>query len=441
MSRFRAALAASMFSLLTITLPARAAEPRDASVRLTIREAAAAALRANPSVRAATEGIAAARAEVDQAGRWPNPEAEAEWADDLAFTGEGERSGSIGFTQPIPIGGRVGRARAVARAEVAISEADSAEVALELIRDTQAAAVSILALGQAIAAREEAIAATRELVRISAQRLREAEVSEVDVNLLEVELSSLEQERELLRLDRVAAEIALNRLLSQPLATKVEIVGELEDSLLAGADASQLSERAMLRRPDLQRLRHAAERARAQARLARAEAWDDWRLGAAYQREVGTIDDEGLTLRDSDDLLAFSVRIPLPLWNRNRGAVAAALARERAAAARLSAAEEAVRAAIATAAQRALRLRDLAESYQAAVIPRARRNVELLSRGYQQGLAPVADVVQGQRQLAEVSARLAETLAALRNAEIELETAAAASPLLTAPAEDQEKRS
>ena len=428
MSRSRAPLVAATLTVLA-SLTAARAQPA-APVRLGVRELAAEVLRAHPALRASREDVAAARAERRQAGLWPNPEAEAEWADALWFGDEGERSGSLGISQRLPVAGRLARARDVARADVAISQRDSAALALQLVADAEREAVTVLALERAIGAREEALEATRALAQISARRFRAAETSEADVNLLEIEVSSLEQERELLRLERAAAVITLNRLLSRPPDAPLEIEGALEASLFEAAAADSIVANALRERPDLNRLQTEVARARAEARLARAEAWEDWGVGAAYEREVGTIDDAGLELRDRDNLLALSLRIPLPLWNRNQGRVAAAHARERAAAERLAAAEQTVRAEIATALERTTRLRALSESHQAAALARARRNVELLERGYAQGITPVSEIVQGQRQLADASARLAETLGALRRAEIELEAAAAASPLL-----------
>ncbi|HEU4430127.1 MAG TPA: TolC family protein, partial [Myxococcota bacterium] len=176
MSCSRAPLVAATLSLLTSITAARA-QPA-APGRLGVREVAAEVLRVHHALRAAREDIAAARAERRQAGLWPNPEAEAAWSDDLWFAAEGERSGSLGLSQPIPVAGRLARAREVARADVAISQRNSAALALQLVADAEREAVSVLALDRAIGAREEALEATRGLAQISARRFQAAETSE-----------------------------------------------------------------------------------------------------------------------------------------------------------------------------------------------------------------------------------------------------------------------
>ncbi len=433
-----AALASALSTVLSLS-PACAEEPV-ASSSLGVREIAAEVLRANPALRAAGAEIDAARGDLTQAGLWPNPEADAEWVEGSILGSQGDRSGRLGFSQPVPIAGRIERARAVARSDVRIAKRDSDLLALQLVAEAQSTAVSVLALERAIAARDEVLKATQELSHISVRRFQAAETSEADVNLLAIEVSSLEQERELLRLERAAALFTLNRLLNRPPDSALEIKDSLDASLLADPSVESLTAKALVARPDLRRLRSEAARARAEARLARAEVWEDWSVGAAYQRENSAIDSANLVLKDRDNLLALSLRIPLPLWNRNQGRVASALARERSTEARLAAAEQAARAEVASAAQRTARLRVLAETFQIDALGRARRNVELLRRGYAQGLTPISDVVQGQRQLAETSARLAETLGALRRAEVDLEAAAAASPLLQSMQEEESRQ-
>jgi cobalt-zinc-cadmium efflux system outer membrane protein len=131
-----------------------------------------------------------------------------------------------------------------------------------------------------------------------------------------------------------------------------------------------------------------------------------------------------------DDFLGVSVNAPLPLWNRNQGRIAVARADERRAQARLASSERAAEAEVETARRRVEELAHVAREYADSLVPRSQRNVELLERGYRQGLVPITTLVQAEQQLAEIVLRRAETLGELRQAEVDLETAAAASPLL-----------
>jgi cobalt-zinc-cadmium efflux system outer membrane protein len=430
--RWRAALCAATVLIASQALRARgegAAGP--AEPRVTPRLAAEEALRANPDLRAARAAIDAARGRLVQAGLWPNPELGVAGASDVVFADEGEWSIEVGFAQRFPIAGRLARAREVARLDVEQALAEARDFERTLVAQVESSATALLAVERAIATRDLLIEAARELVRVSSQRFRAAEVSEADLNLLEVDLSRFEQERRLLELERQTETIRLNRLLYRAPEAPVAISGDVEAAAFAPDPAAELTAAALERRPDLRRLRLEVEGARAEARLARAEAWEDWSLEGRYERDRGVIDDAGLELLDPDSLLGLSLRVPLPVWNRNQGRVAEALAAERRAAARLAALERAVEAEVATGLVRVAELARVGREYREDLVPRSERNVALLGRAYRQGLAAISALVQAQQQLADTSLRYVQTLGELRRAEIELEAAAAASPLLT----------
>jgi len=131
------------------------------------------------------------------------------------------------------------------------------------------------------------------------------------------------------------------------------------------------------------------------------------------------------------------VQVPLPLWNRNQGRVVEAISRERQAGSRLEALERRVQEEIESASRRVQELEQVAREYREGLVPRAERTVELLGRGYREGLSPISDLVQAEQQLADASLAHVRTLGELRQAEIELEAAAALSPLLSAPTQEE----
>ena len=82
----------------------------------------------------------------------------------------------------------------------------------------------------------------------------------------------------------------------------------------------------------------------------------------------------------------------------------------------------------------------VAREYDERLLPLAHESVALLERGYQQGLVSITALVQAEQQLADTVLRRAETLGELRQAEVDLETAAGASPLLRRSENNQEIR-
>lgn len=427
--------------LATGVAAARAADPPDVAA-LSMRDAAAEALRANADLRAAYEAIEVARARLIQAGLWPNPELALSGGGDFAFRNEGEHRLGAELAQRFPIAGRLGRARDVARVDVAAAIAEARDFERTLIGDVQRTALRILTLDHSIAMWDDVIRPAHELMRMSQRRFQAAEASQVDLNLLAVEAAGFEQEQQLLKVERRSEEIRLNQLLQRDVDAPVVVTGSPEDALIDANALERIGDGAAERRPDLAGKRLLVDRARAEAKLAHAEAWEDWSFGLGVEADKQvfanepSIDPIG-TKRD--EFLTFGLSVPLPLWSRNQGRVAEALAEERRAAAQIAALERSIAAEVATARARVLEVSKLERRQRETVLPDSRRNVALLARGYREGLAPISALVQAQQQLADASLRHVRMLGELRQAEIDLETAAAASPLLHAAALEEAK--
>ncbi len=419
---------------------ARTQETKDPEAALTATAAAEEALRRNPDLAAAYASIEAARGRLVQLGLWPNPELALSARSDFAFRDEGERAFGFDFEQRFPIAGRLARAQDLGRVDVALALAEARDFERTLIGEVGRTYYRVRALDASIASRQAVSRTARELAESSARRFRAAEVSEADTSLLEIEADRFEQEQRLLELERTAAGVRLNQLLNRPASAAVVLSGGLDARALDAPRA--ISAEPLQRRPDLARARLEADRAQAEMRLARAEAWEDWTLGAGYETDRQVFDEpesDPIGVK-KDSFVGLSVRVPLPIWNRNQGRIAEAQGLERRARSRLAALERAVEAEVQTARLRVEELTRVAEQYDAALLPRSRRTVGLLQKGYRQGLVPITALVQGQQQLADTELRRAQTLGELRQAEIELETAAAASPLLGRPGSGQEVR-
>lgn len=428
--------------MLSFVAGAVEADPADAG--LTARAAASEALRANPDLAAAYAAIDAARGRLMQAGLWPNPALTLTGRSDFAFQDEGERALGVDLAQRFPIAGRLARAQELARVDIALALAEVRDFERSLVGDVQRTVYGLVALDLAIASRDGVIRTAEQLIHAATRRRQAAEVSDADVNLLEIELARFVQERRRLELDRAIQAIRLNQLLNRPANSTVLVATALEESAFdLSATAGEELASAFARRPDLVGLRLESDRARAEADLARAESWEDWAIGASFEtdrqvfRNEPTVDPIGVK---RDEFLGLALEVPLPLWNRNQGRVAEAHADERRARARLAARERAVEAEIEAARRRASDLSRVAAEYHESLLPRSRRNVELLERGYRQGLVAITALVQAQQQLADTILRHAQTLGELRQAEIDIETASASSPLLRSSLSPQENR-
>ena len=181
-------------------------------------------------------------------------------------------------------------------------------------------------------------------------------------------------------------------------------------------------------RPDLEAARRGVERADANRALAGTEIWEDWTVGLGYERTRDVFDPPIGTKRDS--FLSLGLTVPLPLWNRQQGRIAAAEAERhrsrRSRDALVLHIEEEIRAAEA----QVRTLRVSVDAYAQDILPEATRSQELFERGYRQGLVGIAELLQAQRQYNESRSLYFELLGDLRQAAIALEAATGTSPHL-----------
>lgn len=393
---------------------------------LTMEQAVASALRNNLDLRAASFEVDKARGRLLQAGLWPNPELEFSTTTDRAFNDEGERTSAAGFQQAFPVSGRLHFAKRVSRVDVAQAMAEIRNRERLLIGEVQRDFLNVLLLRQQIAANREFVGLNREFVDVLEERLKRAEVSEVDLNLARVELQRLGVESAVLESDLVARELSLKLRMGLPPEQRISLEGNVE-ALAAKFGPEKYQTTMVVNRPDLRQTELGIDRAAAEVRLARAEAWADWTLGTNYENERRV--DEPIGLK-SDQFLGFKVSIPIALWNRNQGRVyeqkaATEQARQQFEAQRLS-----IRSEIATGMARALKLRDAVGNYRRDLLPALAQTNALVRKGYSEGLIPATQVIQVQQQQTTLRASFLTATANYLQALVDLETATASSPFL-----------
>lgn len=387
---------------------------------LDLRQLIEIAQRDNKDLQAARYAIEAGRARLVQAGLLPNPRVDLSGRSDFAFKDEGETASSIGISQQFPIAGRILRQKNLARVDVALAIAEVAEAERKLAGEVATAAYSVLVADRRIQARDELIGVVARLAQATRDRLKAAEVSELDVNTVQLDLQRLSQERAVLENGHRAMQVALNTLLGRPASAALIVAEPLPE-----ADGLPPQERwlaqALERRPDLRGALLSADRAQAEKQLARAERWEDWSMGLGLEQDKSVID--GAPPQSTDRFLAVSLSIPLPLFNRNQGQIAAAQASADQARTRIEALRLAIAGEIAAAHGEVASLQQVLGHYREDLLPVSERNVELAQKGYGQGLVSIVEAVQAQRQQADVSAAYLDTLDEYLQALVRLRTA------------------
>ena len=306
---------------------------------LTFTAALAMARDASPELRAAREAVAAAVGRERQAAARGNPTLSYS-REQTGHTGQSNSQDIAAFEQPIEVSGqraarvaaaRLARAAAAVRLRVAAAQLD--------FDVTQAYVAAVAADRRADLARQVA-AAFVNARRVSEVRLAAGDVSGYAARRIRLEAAryaTLVSEAALLaRSSRlalaalVAPEPGSPSLAVQPLEVRQPLeAGLLERTTIALADATNesLLARSMMSRAEIRLAELEAELAEADGRLASRERFPVPVVSAGFKREQVATSSVGATPSFMGFLAGIS--LPLPLWDRRHGTMAASTAEHR----------------------------------------------------------------------------------------------------------------
>ncbi|WUR16069.1 TolC family protein [[Empedobacter] haloabium] len=379
--------------------PAAAQATPAAQPPLTLQAAIALATMHHPALRAAAHDAAANTAAIEQARQLPNPE--------LSYLREGRDPGSrtttIQLSQPIELGGKRQARVALAQAglDVALGERRLRQQGLRA--DVIAAYFDTLVAQERAALAREAAALAERSADVVARRVAAGKASPVDAARARLVPADARIER-----DRAATALAIARqrlefLVGTPLAARPLASVDTEPPPVVAADADHA--------PAVRRAGSELALQRARADVERAARMPDLTLTVGSQR------DDQLARRQA----VVGVAIPLPLFNRNGGNVAAARERAAQAQAQLEAARLEAAMALGAAQLRQAQARAEAALLAQTVVPDARSVYESALKGFEYGKFAFLDVLDAQRTLLQARTRHLQALQEAWAARAELE--------------------
>lgn len=367
---------------------------------LTLERALDLAASRSPVVEAARRELEAQDGAVRQAGARPNPELAASIEDGRAAT----RSTTVTLNLPLELGGqRAARLRVAERARelaaLALAEARAQ------VRATTIGAYFAVLLAQeraTLAASSAALAASG--AEAVVRRVAAGKSSPVDATRA--------------RVDQAQAQLELAEAQAELVTARHALAGQWGDTApgFAGVagDVDTIPERAALpellgrleQAPALRAAGLELERRRALAELERSRAVPDLTLsvGAKHDREQG----------HTQAIVGLS--IPLPLLDRNQGALQEAGQRTRKAEAELQAAGLRLQAELQAASTRLSTARTALQLLRSSVLPAARQAHDAARQGFEAGKFGLLDIVDAQRSLLQARARYLNTLAGAHQA-------------------------
>jgi len=367
--------------------------PEPAGV-LRLEDALAAALLRNPQLAADAYEVRAREAALLQARAFPNPTVSLEVED---FAGSGDFHGmdsaqtTLLLGQLVELGGKRAARVGVATAERDLAAWDYEVRRIDVLVQTADEFVDVLAAQERMRLADDALELAQSLQGVASLRLRSgmgSPAEEIRAGV-QAEVAGVEREHAEHELATARQELAATWAGEEPRFERAE--GDLE-RLPSVPSAKELA----------QRLETSPSVARWQAELARRDAL---RTRATSDRvpDVTLIAGPRRLSGPDDTALVVGVTIPLPLWDRKRGAITEAEHRTAKVAAEAMAARVRTATDLATARVGLEASSEEAHLLRTRVLPGTERAVEVLRRGYEQGRFAQIEVLDAER--ARLSAR------------------------------------
>lgn len=391
---------------------------------ITLSQAVDLALRDNPRLRAADWEVRARDGLRDQARLFPNPTLDT-LSEDLAGSGRfipevSQPQTTVGLSQLIEVGGDRGARTRVATLDRTLAGWDREAVRLDVEARTMQAFLALQAAQELERLAIRLLGLAEQTAAAVGERVAAGAVSPVEEARIGVAVvgARIEVERARFEIDAARGRLATHWGSSPARFSRAAGVLPAVTAIESFAAVARLREQ----NPDLARWTAETARREAALRLERARAIPDVTLTAGYRRFQET----------DNNALVVGASIPLPLFDRNQGNVAAASSRAAAAAEERRAAEARVDSALGEAYRDLVTAHAEASLLDAEAVPRAERAYEAFEEGYRLGKFGVLDVLDAQRTLFAVRTQYLRAVERFHTAAAEVERLVGQAPSATA---------
>ena len=397
----------------------RPSEDRQAGgPELSLERALRLALNNNPQLQASVARKEAASGRAVQARAWPNPELELSCEDMPVSHSRGSQSKNMaGITQVLPYPGKKKTDAQIGAADAAAGAAAWRLHRVELVREVKIAYCQVQTAERAGVVASELIEVAATAATAAAKRNLAGEIPLQEQLRAEILLGQIRTEKITAAREAAVARHELARLLGRPDLSAAQLTSSPDESgklTLVKVDPAAL----LAGHPAMVAARARRDQAQATLRRAGLEPLPDVKVGVAAGRDEAA----------NENIVAFRLSIPLPLFDRNRGKQQEAQAALREAEADMLATRHDLLAAWHAA----------LASYQAAaaqvalhrenILPKCDQALRLVQSGFDEGKFGVIDLLDIQRTTAEATLAYQKKLFELNSARAELESMAEAPP-------------
>jgi len=356
---------------------------------LTLEEAVQRALQSHPDLGAAANRVESQEGLRIQAGKTHNPIFNFQWENLRAWQSPGlrtfEESDIFGFLQQQwETFGK--RRRRVERASVGVrlAELEGDLARRQVVLRVKSAYWRALAAQKRVNLLDESITTFQKIVDYHQARVREGAMAESELIRVRLEGERLRLDRNRANLDAARTRVALQLAMGDDRFEPV-ILSEILSDELRDPPFPLDPELALTQRVEVRIRNTVIEESVATTNLEKANAKPDFTWVAGYKRS------------GPFDSVVVGAQVPIPLLNRNEGAIASAMAEERYAASLLRASQQAVRAEAEAAVESYRVYRQQLEQTLPLLREQAKQTAEIAEAAYREGGSDLLRLLDAQR--------------------------------------------
>lgn len=352
----------------------------------------------NPRLAQVAWAVETARGVALQAGLYPNPHVNITGAELGDRTGPGGIWSSYG-SQEIVVANKLGLSRAAALKGVDQATLNVIAERYRVFTQVREAFFAAITLQRRAEILNDLVKLAEKTVENANDLLKAKEVAALDVVQLEVDLERYRADLDATLRALPGAYRTLAASVGVESLPIERLIGSL-DTPLPDYQLDQVRMYVLGIHPDIRSAQIGIDRARLVLRRAQVQPIPNptLQMGQTYQGQNKSSDwDVGMSL-------------PIPIWNRNQGNVAAAEAEVNSAINNVTTVENRLVNQLATAFSLYAAARKRAERYRTAILPRAEQTYVLSQQAYQGGEFAYLRVLQAQRAVAEANLELVRSL-------------------------------
>jgi len=374
------------------------------------------ALEKNPTLAQAGALVREAEGRKVQAGLYPNPT--------FGYSGEeitvrhpsDKSQHHLFIEQKIITAGKLQRNREIFAQEQARAEADLQAQRQRVLNTVRITYFKALGAQRLVELRSELAKIAREAVAITEELFNIGQADQPDI--LEAEIEAQWAELDLINAGNELQKVwqMLAGVVGEPALPKIRLLGDLE------AEIPKLEQEAIFKRilgesPEIKSARARIERARAAVERAKVQPIPDVFLRGGFGYDVERLHDG----RRAGASGFVEIGIPIPLFDRNQGNIAAAMAELKFSEHEIRRLQLALKVRLASVFKTYLSSSQAVERYQKKILPKAQKAYELYLKSFQQMAAAYPQVLIAQRTLFQVRADYVHALVTVRQNVVEIE--------------------